>query len=184
MRLPSTLMIWWSGSTLAPYRRTISPSTSTRPSPISSSQRRRLPTPAAASTFCRRTPPGTSTSESCPASVVRSMPSEVFLPPAPGRPSRRGRPPGPPSCPVRPPRRSLPSLARVLIARIPGTRWVLGHPSVLGTAGVLGAVGVLRTAGVLGTVSTRDAFLGAVGILDLVGQEGCEFGQIIQAGQA
>src|SRR5690348_4223701 len=64
MRLPSTLMIWWSGSTRAPYRRTISPSTSTRPSPISSSQCRRLPTPAAARTFCSRTPSGPSASSS------------------------------------------------------------------------------------------------------------------------
>src|ERR1700690_261287 len=60
MRLPSTLMIWRSGSTLAPNRRTIWPSTSTRPSPIISSQCRLLPTPAAASTFCRRTPSGPS----------------------------------------------------------------------------------------------------------------------------
>src|SRR2546429_6314078 len=64
MRRPSTRMICCSGSTLAPYLRTISPSTSTRPSPISSSQYRRLPRPAAASTFCSRTPPGTSVSES------------------------------------------------------------------------------------------------------------------------
>src|SRR5579859_2423772 len=64
MRNPSTLMIWWSGSTRAPYLRTVSPSTSTRPSAISSSQCRRLPRPVAASTFCSRTPPGTSVSES------------------------------------------------------------------------------------------------------------------------
>src|SRR6266487_4034519 len=49
-------MIWWDGSTLAPNRRTTSPSTSTRPSPIRSSQCLRLPSPAAASTFCSRTP--------------------------------------------------------------------------------------------------------------------------------
>src|SRR5262245_20669778 len=209
MRLPSTLMIWWSGSTLAPYRRTISPSTSTRPSPISSSQCRRLPTPAAASTFCRRTPPGTSMSESCPGSAVTSMPCAVFprLAPSgpsrpPARPSRCGRPPGPPPRPGRPPRRSLPSLAWVLIARVPGTRRVLEGLSVLGTvgipdnaaapgiagvpgtAGALGAAGVLFGPGVLGPAGARDAVLGAVGILDLVGQEGCEFGQLIQAGQA
>src|ERR1700728_3606085 len=57
-------MTWCCGSTRAPYLRTTSPSTSTRPSPIISSQCLRLPTPAAASTFCSRTPPGTSTSES------------------------------------------------------------------------------------------------------------------------
>src|SRR5262249_41131859 len=181
MRLPSTLMTWWSGSTLAPYRRTISPSTSTRPSPISSSQCRRLSTPAAASTFCRRTPPGTSMSESCPGSAGTSLPYPGFPPPAPARPPPPPpppppgrRPPPPPPPPPRrpppppgpPPGRSLPSPARVLIARVPGTRRVLGSLSVLGTAG------------------TRDAFLGAVGILDLVGQEGCEFRQLIQAGQA
>src|ERR1700728_3064295 len=60
MRLPSTLMICCAGSTLAPNRRTIWPSTSTRPSPISSSQCLRLPSPAAASTFCRRIPSGPS----------------------------------------------------------------------------------------------------------------------------
>src|SRR5262245_12719243 len=190
MRLPSTLMIWWSGSTLAPYRRTISPSTSTRPSPISCSQCLRLPTPAAASTFCRRTPPGTSTSESCPGSAVTPMPGAVSPPLAPGRPSRCGRPAGPLSRPARPPRRSLPSLARVLIARIPGTLRVrgglgvlgtvgvldsasaLGAAGVLGEAGVLGKAGVLGAAGLLGPVGARDAFLGAVGILDLIGQEG------------
>ena len=45
MRRPSTRMTWVCGSTRAPNRRTISPSTSTRPAPISSSQCRRLPTP-------------------------------------------------------------------------------------------------------------------------------------------
>src|SRR5580704_18843163 len=34
MRIPSTRMIWCCGSTPAPNRRTVSPSTSTRPSPI------------------------------------------------------------------------------------------------------------------------------------------------------
>src|SRR5215813_11674057 len=64
MRLPSTLITWWSGSTRAPNRRTVSPSTSTRPAPMSSSQYLRLPTPASARTFCSLTPPGTSVSES------------------------------------------------------------------------------------------------------------------------
>src|SRR5580698_5131377 len=74
MRIPSTRMIWCCGSTRAPYRRTVSPSTSTRPSPISSSQCRRLPTPAAASTFCSRTPPGTSIRLSRPSSSSSSGP--------------------------------------------------------------------------------------------------------------
>src|SRR5713101_1907475 len=64
MRLPSTLITWCSGSTRAPNRRTVSPSTSTRPAPMSSSQCLRLPTPASARTFCSRTPPGTSIRES------------------------------------------------------------------------------------------------------------------------
>src|SRR6516164_8674152 len=64
MRLPSTLITWCSGSTRAPNLRTVCPSTSTRPAPISSSQYLRLPTPASARTFCSRTPPGTSVSES------------------------------------------------------------------------------------------------------------------------
>src|SRR5690348_1650634 len=64
MRLPSTLITWRSGSTRAPNRRTVSPSTSTRPAPMSSSQCLRLPTPASARTFCSRTPSGTSVSES------------------------------------------------------------------------------------------------------------------------
>src|SRR5271169_4492069 len=60
MRFPSTLITWCSGSTRAPNRRTVCPSTSTRPAPIISSQCRRLPIPASARTFCNRTPPGTS----------------------------------------------------------------------------------------------------------------------------
>src|SRR5580700_8356930 len=64
MRLPSTRMTWCSGSTRAPNLRTVCPSTSTRPAPISSSQCLRLPTPASASTFCSRTPSWTSVSES------------------------------------------------------------------------------------------------------------------------
>ena len=44
------------GSTRTPISRIGRPSTSTRPAAISSSQARRLPTPAAARTFCRRTP--------------------------------------------------------------------------------------------------------------------------------
>src|SRR5260370_2089424 len=56
MRLPSTRTIWRAGSTRAPNRVTISPSTSTRPSAIRSSQCLRLPSPAAARIFCSRTP--------------------------------------------------------------------------------------------------------------------------------
>src|SRR6266566_210196 len=56
MRLPSTRMIWRAGSTLAPNRWTTSPSTSTLPSPMRSSQCLRLPNPAAARIFCSRTP--------------------------------------------------------------------------------------------------------------------------------
>src|SRR6266487_856795 len=199
IRVPSTLMIWRSGSTLAPYRRTISPSTSTRPSPISSSHCRRLPTPAAASTFWRRTPPGTSVSESRPGSSVRSMPGAVFPPPAL---SALPRPPGrPPGC-RRPPRRSRSSWARALIARIVSVLGILGTlrvPStarVRSTARILSAARVQSIARVKSTAkvrstarawSTRDVrgvFLGAVGILDLIGQEGREVGQVVQAGQA
>src|SRR5215471_6385058 len=60
MCFPSTLITWCSGSTRAPNRRTVCPSTSTRPAPMSSSQCLRLPIPASARTFCSRTPPGTS----------------------------------------------------------------------------------------------------------------------------
>src|SRR5258708_4964878 len=74
IRRPSTRMTWRWGSTRAPNRRTISPSTSTRPSPIISSQCLRLPTPAAASTFCSRIPPGTSTSVSWPSWAPWSRP--------------------------------------------------------------------------------------------------------------
>src|SRR6202167_1882428 len=81
MRLPSTRMTWFSGSTRAPKRRTIWPATSTRPAPISSSQCRRLPTPAAASTFCSRTPPGTSARSSrSPSSVANSSLSSSSKP--------------------------------------------------------------------------------------------------------
>src|SRR5580700_6699164 len=74
MRLPSTLITWCSGSTRAPNRRTVSPSTSTRPAPMSSSQCLRLPIPASAMTFCSLTPPGTSVSESrSPKSSVSSL---------------------------------------------------------------------------------------------------------------
>src|SRR5580658_9244882 len=72
MRFPSTLITWCSGSTRAPNRRTVCPSTSTRPAPISSSQCLRLPTPASARTFCSRTPPGTSVSESLSSSSYSS----------------------------------------------------------------------------------------------------------------
>src|ERR1700733_2875866 len=81
MRLPSTRMTWFSGSTRAPNRRTIWPATSTRPAPISSSQCRRLPTPASASTFCSRTPPGTSARSSrSPASSAKSSLSSSSKP--------------------------------------------------------------------------------------------------------
>src|SRR5688572_13692760 len=56
MRDPSTLMTAVAGSTRVPSVRTTWPSTSTRPAAISASLARRLPTPAAASTFCSRTP--------------------------------------------------------------------------------------------------------------------------------
>src|SRR5580704_2529229 len=49
-------MIAFVGSTRMPWLRTRWPSTLTRPSSISSSQARREPTPAAARTFCSRTP--------------------------------------------------------------------------------------------------------------------------------
>src|ERR1700761_3691934 len=75
MRLPSTRMTWFSGSTRAPNLRTICPSTSTRPAPTISSQCRLLPTPAAASTFCSRTPPGTSVRSSRSPSSARSSSS-------------------------------------------------------------------------------------------------------------
>src|SRR5690606_14501498 len=54
--MPSTLMTTLAGSTRTPWVRTTWPSTSTRPAAISSSQARRLPTPAEASTFWSRTP--------------------------------------------------------------------------------------------------------------------------------
>src|SRR5579859_1729942 len=89
MRFPSTRITWVFGSTRAPNLRTTSPSTSTRPAPIISSQLRRLPTPAAASTFCSRTPPGTSVSESrSPGSIPQSSSSRSR------RPSRRADMPG------------------------------------------------------------------------------------------
>src|SRR6266516_1694746 len=56
IRLPSTRMIWRAVSTGAPNLATTSPWTSTLPSPIWGSQCLRLPMPAAASTFCNRTP--------------------------------------------------------------------------------------------------------------------------------
>ena len=52
------------GSIRTPSSRTTCPSTSTRPSTMSFSQTRRLPTPAAARSFCRRTPAGSWTSTS------------------------------------------------------------------------------------------------------------------------
>src|SRR5580704_14015591 len=130
MRIPSTRMIWCCGSTRAPNRRTVSPSTSTRPSPISSSQCRRLPTPAAASTFCSRTPPGTSIRLSRSSSTSKSSGSwpRPALAGEGGRAggvSRRaddsrgvlgGRPPGP-----------APSGPLVLINRILNVFDVLGQ---------------------------------------------------------
>src|SRR5215472_364989 len=98
IRLPSTRITCRLGSTLAPNLRTVSPSTSTRPAPISSSQYLRLPSPAAARTFCSRTPPGTSTSESrAPPSALRLSSS-----PLPGRParSRRRSAPGAATCAI------------------------------------------------------------------------------------
>src|SRR5215467_2806853 len=121
IRFPSTRITWVFGSTRAPNLRTTSPSTSTRPAPIISSQLRRLPTPAAASTFCSRTPPGTSISESLsPGSMPQSSVSSPGLPP--GVPARRR-------------------------SRRMGTAWVLF-------------------------------------VANLVGQERCQFGQLIEAGQA
>src|SRR5713226_3544464 len=83
MRLPSTLMTCCWGSTRAPNLRTVSPSTSTRPAPISSSQCLRLPTPAAASTFCSRTPPGTSVSPSRSPAGPKSSGPDTAAPPRP-----------------------------------------------------------------------------------------------------
>ncbi len=54
MRIPSTWTIADFGSTRMPWTRTCLPSTSTRPSSMSCSQARRLPSPAAASTCCSR----------------------------------------------------------------------------------------------------------------------------------
>ena len=53
---PSTRMTAVAGSTRVPIAATRRPSTETRPAAISSSQARREPSPAAASTFCSRTP--------------------------------------------------------------------------------------------------------------------------------
>src|ERR1700691_3611296 len=83
MRFPSTLITWCSGSTRAPNLRTVSPSTSTRPAPMSSSQYLRLPTPASAMTFCSLAPPGTSVSESrspSSSSPSKSSSSSTSLP--------------------------------------------------------------------------------------------------------
>src|SRR6266851_2680418 len=79
MRFPSTLITWWSGSTRAPNRRTVWPSTSTRPAPMSSSQCLRLPTPTSARTFCSRTPPGTSVRESLSPSSSVNLRSGVLI---------------------------------------------------------------------------------------------------------
>ena len=58
MRMVSTRMTSTSGSTRRPCEVTTSSFTDTRPSPMSTSQARREPMPAAASTFCRRIPSG------------------------------------------------------------------------------------------------------------------------------
>src|ERR1039458_10172588 len=140
MRLPSTLITCCCGSTRAPYRRRVSPSTSTRPSPISSSQRRRLPTPAAASTFCSRTPPGTSmrlSRSSSGSSSSGSSPSRAGAPPVPG-----GRPPG------------------LAPRRAPG-----GRPPGLAGSGPLALINRI------------------LDVLDVLGQEGGESRELLQAGQ-
>src|SRR5215471_1489775 len=195
MRLPSTLMIWCSGSTLAPYRRTVSPSTSTRPSAISSSQCLRLPRPAAASTFCSRTPPGTSMRESRSPSPNSSSaaPPAGLRPPVPA-PRRRGAPCGrrlPPSRALLiagfprllDPLRDLAGLLRGLPGR---ARGILGRPwgppsTVRGHLGL--PRGLAGLAG--GHLDRLGNHPGLVrGLLDLVGEEGGEFWQFVKAGQA
>src|SRR5579859_553051 len=189
MRNPSTLMIWWSGSTRAPYLRTVSPSTSTRPSAISSSQCLRLPRPAAASTFCSRTPPGTSVSESRSPS---SGSSPAYPPAAACVPRRRGTPRE-----RRAPSRALviagiPGLLHLgsglldLVRDLPGLIW--GLPRLIGVRGVVwglphlvrGAPGVIR--GLPDVVHDLTGL--ARGLVDLVGEERGELGQLLEAGQA
>src|ERR1700709_2782851 len=72
MRLPSTWTTALSGSMRRPISLTTSPSTLTRPSRMSSSDLRREATPAAASTFCRRTPSSLPSSSSTP-SLIRPV---------------------------------------------------------------------------------------------------------------
>src|SRR3569623_1030299 len=64
MGAPSSRICCFWGSTRTPSWRTGRPSMCTRPATISSSQWRREPTPAAASTFCRRIDPGASSRDS------------------------------------------------------------------------------------------------------------------------
>src|ERR1700712_4220458 len=72
MRLPSTCTTALSGSMRRPISLTTRPSTFTRPSLISSSALRREATPAAASTFCNRTPSSLPSSSSTP-SLIRPV---------------------------------------------------------------------------------------------------------------
>src|SRR5579875_2596905 len=89
--MPSTCMTAAAVSTRMPCVRTRLPSTVTRPWSMSSSHARRDPTPAAASTFCRRTPSSFGSrsgfsradmlvhSQSVAVRVLWSRPSDVFL---------------------------------------------------------------------------------------------------------
>src|SRR6195952_3242593 len=72
IRLPSTCTTALSGSMRRPISLTTRPSTFTRPSLISSSALRREATPAAASTFCNRTPSSLPSSSSTP-SLIRPV---------------------------------------------------------------------------------------------------------------
>src|SRR6195952_4509141 len=72
MRLPSTWTTALAGSMRRPISLTTRPSTFTRPSLISSSALRREATPAAASTFCNRTPSSLPSSSSTP-SLIRPV---------------------------------------------------------------------------------------------------------------
>src|ERR1019366_8138225 len=195
MPLPSTLISWCCGSTLAPNLRTVSPSTSTRPSPISSSQCLRLPTPASASTFCSRTPPSTSTSESSPslisARAVAPPPMRVRPParvpssgsglPVVSRSGRepvmrpaRGLVPRSEGEPVpRPARGLLPRSARGLLPR--SARGALSR-SAGAAAGRPGRRAGRRLAGA--RLMARILF-----VIQVVGQVPGELWQFVQAGQ-
>src|SRR3984957_15494947 len=174
MRIPSTRMTWCAGSTRAPNRRTVSPSTSTRPSPISSSQCRRLPTPAAASTFCSRTPPGTSMRLSRPSSSRSkssgSSPERGDVPEAGSRGGAGGRPPA-----AAGPRRAGDSREGTG-GRPPGP----AEPRPAGES--RGARGG-RSPGLAesGPLALIDRILD---VLDVLGQEGGEIRELGQAGQA